>query len=284
MAWFYLLINIAVIMTCAWLRYGDDELRFASPFTIDRWAWIVTIVGLWDGVVLAGWLGRRRLRSGLARRSLAELMILTLFFVYEWLWLSARRWRAVDWLVIALLVSCIGGCFWRDRGNWRKWGVGCKEFFTAGRLLLLPTLIMISVPVAVSVLVGTDYSHKRFVVSLLGYPFYALVQLMIFMVFVVPRLRRLTDSTWVVVFVTGCIFSLMHWPNGLLMVSCCIGAMVWTTVYLRRPDVYALAISMGLAATALGCALPHRITHNFRSGPMYVFRAMENETNAKLKN
>jgi len=273
MAWFYLLINAAVIMTCAWLRYESDKLCFASPVTMGRWVWIVAIVGLWAGVALAAGFGWRRLLGHRARRAMMELMILTLFFVYEWLWLHPRRWMVVDWLIVTLLVSCIGVCFWRDRDNWRSWGIAFRQFLSAGRLLIVPTLLMIIVPVVVSRWVGTDYEHKRLIASLMGYPFYALVQLMIFQVFLVPRLRHLTDSAWVVVLVSGGVFGLLHWPNGLLMASCCIGAMVWTAVYLRRADVYALALSMGLAATALGCALPRNLTHNLRTGPRYVTQA-----------
>ena len=113
----------------------------------------------------------------------------------------------------------------------------------------------------------------------LAYPLYALAQLLVFQSFLVPRLRRLGASGASLIAVAACMFALLHWPNRLVMAACIVGAGVWTWAFIRRPNICALALSMGLAAMAMYNAMPREIgpwsTHNLRTGPIYVQRMIE---------
>ncbi|MCD6365529.1 MAG: CPBP family intramembrane metalloprotease, partial [Planctomycetes bacterium] len=195
-----------------------------------------------------------------------------------WLFLppEVSDYGAGHWAVLAALAAAGAALQWRDRGDFRQWGVTGDNFSAACRLLALPTAIMIAVPVVVAIWIGRgDFNLFKVAVAIVGYPWYALVQLLVFQLFLVGRLRRLGDSSGSIVAVSAGMFALLHWPNAVVMLACaCLGA-VCTWVYLRRPNLYALALSMGLAGAVFTQVLPHDVTHHMRVGPMYVYRLIQ---------
>lgn len=277
MIWSYVLVNLAVILLAARLRYAHRGLEYASPVSLSPGAWWWAIAAVAVAAAAAAWLGRRRLRDKSARRALAELAVLPAFFAYEWgrmpHFLSLCRWYDVAFVggIIAVMVV-LQMRDWKDR---REWGLGRRNFVPAARVLAVPTALMIAAPVAAAFFVGTEFDPVRTVSSVLTYPLYSLLQLLVLQLFLVPRLRRVSDSAAAVV-ASAAIFALAHWPNAVVMGACFVGAAVWTAVYLLRPNVYASALSMGLAATALISALPReRALQNLRIGPIYVQRLVE---------
>jgi len=280
MAWAFLLVNVAVVLLAAGLRYPGAVMRYASPVGMGPglwWSATGCLAALAVGFALAD---AKRLRRAGPRQAMMELtLVFVLLFAFEWGMLpahtSSRRW--VDWAVMAALAAAVALFCWRDRGNFSEWGLTRRNFAPAARLLAVPTAIMIAAPVIAAVFVGTDCELSRTLVALAGYPFYAFAQLLVFEVFLVRRLRELTDSRTSVVLVAAGVFALLHWPNGLLMVNCGAAAVVWTWVYLKRPNVYALALSFGLAATAFANALPRDLTQNLRTGPICVQRLIDVE-------
>ena len=280
MIWAYLTLNVCAVLTAAYVRYDAGALRFAAPVTMGPGAWRWTIAAAGALSVLAALAGRKRLaRSAEARRALAELMLLPAASVLLWGFLPPKvpHYSPLHWGCIAALAAAMGGAVWRDRRSAADLGLTGRNFRDAARRLALPTSIMVALPIAASAVVGTDFGADgkavgRIALSLAGYPFYALVQLLIFQVFLVPRLGRLSDSTPAVIAAAAATFALMHWPNPLVMTACFAASAVWTWVYLARPNVYALALSMTLAAVSFSQALPHDLTHHVRVGPIYVYR------------
>lgn len=269
--------NLFVVLLAARLRYAGEALAYASPVTAGSDVWLCGILSAAGLAALAATLGRRTLRNAGARRALLQLLIFPAFFAYEWTFLPARmrHWRIIDWAVLGALLAVIAVLLWRDRRPLAERGLTTRNFAPAAGMLAVPTLVMMAVPVVVACFVGTDFQPAR-AACLLAYPLYALAQLAIFQVFLVPRLVSISKSRISVVVVSAGIFTLLHWPNGLLMGACAAGATVWTIVYLYRPNVYALALSMGLMAAVLAGALPRERTawrtHNLRTGPIYVER------------
>jgi len=279
MIWAYLALNVFVVLTAAYVRYDATGLAYAAPATVGRsaWVWAIAAVGvLFIAAILVG--GRRLRRSARARRAMGELMLLPAALLLVWGSLPARTrdYPVVAWACIAGLMVAMGVVIWRDRRGAADLGLTGRNFGGAARRLAAPTAVMVAIPIVTTVFVGTDFEQAkiaRALSSLAGYPLYALVQLLVFQVFLVPRLGRLSDSKPAVIAVAAALFALAHWPNALVMAVCGAAAMVWTWVYLARPNVYALALSMALAATSFSQALPHDLTHHVRVGPMYVFRA-----------
>ncbi len=274
MAIAFLLANLAVVLVAAGLRCTPAELRYAAPVALSPAAWwsaAGAVAGLATVLAVAR---RRALRRPDARRALAELLVFPAALAFEWTLLPAetRDRTALHWAIIAALAGAAAWILWRDRRNAGRWGITGRHFLPALRWLALPTGLMVAAPIVAGVLLGIQGRLSGGAVIYAGYPLYAFVQLMVFQVLLVQRLRRLTSSTAEIVVVAAAMFALAHWPNALLMGACAVGAAVWTIVYLRRPNVYALALSMGLAAAAFATAMPETVTQNLRTGPLYVQR------------
>ncbi len=268
MAWTFLFINLLAILLAAKLRYAGVELANASPVAMADWLWWTAIAASAAAAAAAAALMGRKMFVT-SRRPLAELLVFPAMFVFEWGMLPPEHWRAVDWIVIAGFAVVVAAMFLADRKNFQQWGVTGKNFIPAAGRLAIPTLIMAAAPIIAACFIGSDFTPQRLAATLL-YPVYALVQLLVFQVFLVTRLRRVTESRATIILISAGMFSLMHWPNGVLMAACFVAAVVWTWVYLDRPNVYTLAIAMGIAAMAFSNALPRDVTQNMRTGPRYV--------------
>ena len=278
MIWAYLALNVCAVLVAAYVRYDRAALPHASPVAMAPSVWLWTIAGAGVLCILAAAAGRRCLaRRGRARRALAELMLLPAAFVLVWGFLPPYTddYSAANWACIAGLLAAVGAAIWRDRRGAGDLGLTGRHFAPAARWLAIPTAVMVAAPIVTAIFVGTDFELGPAATSVAGYPLYALVQLLVFQVFLVPRLGRLSNSKPAVIAVASAIFALAHWPNVLVMAVCGAAAVVWTWVYLARPNVYAIALSMALAATSFTHALPDELTHHVRVGPMYVFRAVQ---------
>ena len=273
MIWAFLLMNLCAVTTAAYLRYVDGPLAYAAPVSLEarQWQWLIgASASLAAVAMLVGW---RSLRAD-RLRAIGELMVFPAAFVFVWSCLPARMsdYGLLDWLGIAGLALVIVLLMWRGRDSFAQWGLTGRNFKAALLRSAAPTAVMVGAVVTAAIFVGTELRPKSAAMSLLGYPFYALVQLMVFQVFLVQRLRRLSDSTAAVIIVAGGMFALLHWPNALVMAASGAAAAVWTWVYLSRPNVYALAISMAIAATTFTHVLPRSLTNHMRVGPIYVER------------
>jgi len=281
MIWAYLALNVLAVLAAAFARYDAAGLAHAGPIAMGRDVWLGMIAGVGALCIVANLVGRKRLRrTPHARRALVELMLLPAAFILVWAALPARTrdYPTIAWTCIALLIFAMGLSIWRDPRRPGDLGLTGRNFRAAAGRLALPTAFMVAAPIVTALFVGTDFEPQkiaRVLGSLAGYPVYALVQLLVFQVFLVPRLARLSESKPAVITVAAALFALAHWPNPLVMVVCGGAAGLWTWVYLARPNVYALALSMALAATSFSQALPHDLTHHVRVGPMYVFRASQ---------
>lgn len=278
MIWAFLAMNVCAVMAAAQIRYGRQELAHAAPVAMGPSAWLWTAVAVAIFCILAAAAGRKRLaRNRRARRALTELMLMPAAFILVWGFLPPQvgDYSVANWACIAALAAAMVAVISWDRCSWGELGLTGRNFRSAALRLAGPTVLMVVAPIAAAAFVGTDFELHRAAGSLVGYPLYALAQLMVFQVFLVPRLMRLSESRPAVIAAVAALLALAHWPNLLVMAACAVVAAVWTRVYLARPNAYALALSMALAATSFTHALPRDLTHHVRVGPMYVLRAAE---------
>ncbi len=279
MIWCFLLVNLLVILLASRLRFAGRGLEHAGPFPMVPHAWWWVIAACAALAVLAATVGFRRLRNLRARRALLELAaVFPPFFAFEWGVLPPLHWRWFDWAIMAGFALLVALIVLRDRRSFADRGLTGRNFAPAARALAIPTAIMVAVPIVAAMFVGTDFQPTRMARHALAYPLYALAQLLVFQVFLVSRLRRIGGRAPAIVLVSACMFALMHWPNAVVMGACAAGAVVWTVVYLWRPNVYALALSMALAVTSFANALPReRVLKNLRTGPIYIQRMLERQ-------
>ena len=281
MIWAFLALNVFVVMAVAYVRYSGSALAHAAPVAMGPSGWLWTLAAAEGLFVLAVVAGRKRLAGpGPARRALAELMLLPAAFVLVWGFLPPKvsQYTVAHWACIAVLAGAVAGAVRLDRRGAADLGLTGRNFGAAARRLAVPTAVMVAAPIVTAAFLGTDFEPGRAAASAAGYPVYALVQLLVFQVFLVPRLVRLSDSRAAVIAVASAVFALAHWPNALVMVVCAAGSAVWTWVYLTRPNAYALALSMALSAVSFTHALPRDLTHHVRVGPMYVYRAVQHSS------
>jgi hypothetical protein len=134
---------------------------------------------------------------------------------------------------------------------------------------------MIVAPLVAGIVAHVRPRPGALLLSLVGYPLFACAQLLLFLALPLPRLRRLTLSPAAAALATAALFALAHWPNGPLMAGCFVAMVVWAVAWQRRPSLPAVALSMGLAATAVVQLLPAPWLVHARVGPGYVrYRAI----------
>ena len=280
MAWAVWFIQAAVMVAAIRLRFAGEQLRWASPWPWPTWAWW-PVAGVLAGLAcVAMLLDRRRWRSPKARRAMVQtLVVFVPAMAYVWGLSPLRGLNWVGGLVLGGLFAVAMAMVLVEPGSTAAKGLTRKYFGRACKALAVPTLLMVAVPIVLAWLwAGTQFTWERLGISAATYPLYALAQLLVFQVFLVRRLRAMGAGPGSVVVVAAGMFALAHWPNPVVMMACFAGALVWTAVYLKWPNVIALAISMGLAATSLGVALPRDpVTRNLRTGPIYIYRMGQDE-------
>jgi hypothetical protein len=118
---------------------------------------------------------------------------------------------------------------------------------------------------------GGGIDRQAFLTSLLAYPAYALLQMILLLAVAWPHLHRLADRRQQPAIATmAALFALVHWPNPLLMLLCGVGMAAWAREYGRGRGLLQLAVSMGLLATLVAQGLPDTWTDHMRVGPRYV--------------
>lgn len=279
MGWIFLLVNLLVVLCGSMARFWPRGFFVACPVPTSLAAGVgMAVAAAAALLVLILKRGREPLaESGpRSRRPFWELTAaFPVAFAYEWLIAPPLSWRFVDWLLAGGMLAAIAFFLWRDRASWRQWGLTGANFVPAVKRLAVPTLIFLGAPALATAVVGSDFQPGRMAVEMAAYPLYALGQLAVFQLFLVRRLKRICASRGQIVAVSAGLFGLMHWPNGVLMAATAAAGAVWTWVYLGRPNLYALALSMGLSAAWFANVLPRDLTQNLRTGPRYVQRKLD---------
>jgi hypothetical protein len=276
MGFAFLLLHFAVVVAAALIRYDDSWLGFLGPVQLGRTGWGV-VAGASAGlaVVLLVACGRSVWPNRERRRAALELLIVPAAWGYVWLCLPPRtREYSVDnWLALGAVVCFAAWCVLRGRETAKELGLTRERFKDASRVMAIPTILIFVVLMGCALLIFKDEVRwGRLVLHLLTYPLYAMAQLLVLEVFFVVRLRRLGASTAEAVAAGAGMFALAHWPNGVVMIVCLLGAAFWTWVYLARPNLYAVALSMGVVAGTFTAAIPSRHIDHMRTGPMHVYR------------
>lgn len=106
--------------------------------------------------------------------------------------------------------------------------------------------------------------------SIALYPVYALFQLSIFLLIPAVRMQKMGYPPWAIAISCAVVFSLLHWPNPLLMAATGLAMLIWARQFLGGRSILALALVMGIAATGARYMLPQSWTWEMRIGPDYI--------------
>jgi membrane protease YdiL (CAAX protease family) len=146
----------------------------------------------------------------------------------------------------------------RVRGeSWRELGFSSRHFGRALWLLLFPVGLGCVVMLLAGLLNDSLHRSTHFWANLLVVPVWGVLQQYVLQGFIYRRLRSLLPGqiSWAI-FVTAALFALVHLPNPPLTALTFVAALVWSWVYERAPNLWALGLSHGVLSLTLMHSLP----------------------------
>jgi len=150
----------------------------------------------------------------------------------------------------------------------RDLGFRADNFIAAARLLVVPTLLVV-VLVVVRVWFTGPLSvapwRNRFVLL----PLWALFQQYVLNGFLNRRAQLALGQGWKSVLLVAVIFALFHLPNAGLTALTFAGGLLWASVYQRKPNLFALALSHALASITLALTISPNLLNGLRVGFKY---------------
>lgn len=194
--------------------------------------------------------------------------VLASVFITVWVIIPLQprqRWLAA---VPALLALALMINSHRIRGErFGEIGFGLRYFGRALRWVGPPILLACAVFAAIGYLTHSLHLTTHFWTSVLVAPVWGLVQQYALQGFIYRRMRFVfIDETALpveqrqqvnlAILATAAIFALAHAPNMMLMFLTLLGALLWSWVYERAPNLWALALSHAAISIMLMTSLP----------------------------
>lgn len=149
--------------------------------------------------------------------------------------------------------------------TWADAGFTTDGFFAAWKLLALPMLIGIAVMCAIGWRMNSFQRSSHFGVNLFIAPLWGLLQQYVTQSFLYRRTRWLLLSgrhqseerqIRLAIVISAACFALVHLPNLTLTVLTFAAGLLWSWVYERAPNLWALGLSHGILSAVLMHSLP----------------------------
>jgi len=146
-------------------------------------------------------------------------------------------------------------------------GFSFRYFGRALQLLALPALLVGAIILATGYLNQSFHRTSHFWTTVAFLPFWGLAQQTVLQGFIYRRMRALFVQEMAMpddqkrgvnqaILATAGIFALVHAPNLVLMILTLVGALIWSWVYERAPNLLALGLSHGLMSLMVMTCLP----------------------------
>jgi len=159
----------------------------------------------------------------------------------------------------------------RERGETpRSLGFRFDNFLGAVRLLLWPTLIAaVSIVLVSWWLRGSDFALAPLRARFLSLPLWALFQQYALQGFINQRAQLSLGKGVKSIVLVAVVFSLLHFPNPILMALTLVGGVLWATVYQRAPNLFAPALSHAFVSLLLALSVSPNLMNGLRVGLKY---------------
>ncbi|MBI1760422.1 MAG: CPBP family intramembrane metalloprotease [Acidobacteria bacterium] len=159
----------------------------------------------------------------------------------------------------------------------REIGLSSAYFWKALRLLILPVSFCGILMILIGYLSRSLHRSTHFEINLLIVPFWGVAQQYVLQGFIYRRFRTLlvnevsykhTFDRQIkqAIFWTAAVFALVHLPNLTLSLLTFAAALLWSWVYERAPNLWALGFSHGLLSLIVMHSLPTWLLHSMSVG------------------
>lgn len=214
---------------------------------------------------------RLEVDKGIDRIAFWEIAsVITSCLLAEWVVLSFAGGSKLAGAVPVILALGLMLYSHRERGeNAKDVGFRMDNFFAACRLLLLPTAAVILLFLAVAWFARHSLVLAPWRNRFLLLPLWALFQQYALNGFINRRAQLALGKGMKSVLVVALVFSLLHFPNPLLVILTFAGGLIWAAVYQRQPNLFALALSHSVSSIALALIVSPTLLNSLRVGFKY---------------
>ncbi|HKP38444.1 MAG TPA: CPBP family glutamic-type intramembrane protease, partial [Pyrinomonadaceae bacterium] len=158
----------------------------------------------------------------------------------------------------------------------REIGFRFDNFLKALRLLLAPMLMAVALGLGIGWRLGSinfmRWHPTRFLIIQLVLGFgWGLVQQYVLQGFLNRRAMTVLGKGWTSVFVIAAVFATLHLPNPLLTAITFAAGIIWSAVYQRVPNLFAVAISHSIMTWLVVSTIPPSALNQLRVGIRYFF-------------
>ncbi len=144
--------------------------------------------------------------------------------------------------------------FWTGYITWRvrhtpdiitAWGFRMDNFLETLKMVLPFGLLAIFSSILIGYYLDTIDLNWHIVPILLLYPLFGTLQQFLLMALVAGNLQSRNESQLKIMLISACLFSIIHYPDGWLVLGTFILALFYSYIYLRKRNLYVLGLFHG---------------------------------------